>query len=269
MVQVHSPLPLLRPIGQAVKTPPFHGGNPSSILGWVTILGRIAQLGEHLPYKQGVIGSSPIAPTIYFGPVVQLVRMPACHAGGRGFEPLPGRQFYISWCGSTVEQLTCNQQVGGSIPFASSKMEEFPSGQRGRTVNPLAELSVVRIHLPPPICGSGSVVEHRLAKARVASSNLVFRSKCGCSSMVELQPSKLVAWVRFPSSAPNMVGVVKWLRHRIVAPACVGSNPITHPKIMGYSQVGKAPDFDSGIRRFESCYPSHIYLIHNGGIAKW
>ena len=25
--------------------------------------GRIAQLGEHLPYKQGVIGSSPIAPT--------------------------------------------------------------------------------------------------------------------------------------------------------------------------------------------------------------
>ncbi len=27
------------------------------------------------------------------------------------------------------------------------------------------------------ICGNGSVVEHRLAKARVASSNLVFRSQ--------------------------------------------------------------------------------------------
>ena len=26
-------------------------------------LGSIAQLGEHLPYKQGVIGSSPIVPT--------------------------------------------------------------------------------------------------------------------------------------------------------------------------------------------------------------
>ena len=25
------------------------------------------------------------------GLVVQLVRMPACHAGGRGFEPHPGR----------------------------------------------------------------------------------------------------------------------------------------------------------------------------------
>ncbi len=55
--------------------------------------GRIAQLGEHLPYKQGVIGSSPIAPTIH-GLVVQLVRMPACHAGGRRFEPVPGRQFF-------------------------------------------------------------------------------------------------------------------------------------------------------------------------------
>ena len=26
--------------------------------------------------------------------------------------------------------------------------------------------------------------------------------------------------------------------------------------IMGCSQVGKAPDFDSGMRRFESCHPS-------------
>ena len=56
------------------------------------------------------------------GPVVQLVRMPACHAGGRGFESLADRQlnFITRWCGSTVEQLTCNQQVVGSIPIASS-----------------------------------------------------------------------------------------------------------------------------------------------------
>ena len=31
---------------------------------WV-VYGRLAQLGEHLPYKQGVIGSSPIATTKY------------------------------------------------------------------------------------------------------------------------------------------------------------------------------------------------------------
>ena len=54
--------------------------------------GSIAQLGEHLPYKQRVIGSSPIVPTIH-GPVVQLVRTLACHARGRRFEPVPGRHF--------------------------------------------------------------------------------------------------------------------------------------------------------------------------------
>ena len=58
-------------------------------------IGSIAQLGEHLPYKQRVIGSSPIVPTIY-GPVVQLVRTLACHARGREFESHPGRHFFAS-----------------------------------------------------------------------------------------------------------------------------------------------------------------------------
>ena len=52
--------------------------------------GSIAQLGEHLPYKQRVIGSSPIVSTTY-GPVVQLVRTLACHARGQGFESPSGR----------------------------------------------------------------------------------------------------------------------------------------------------------------------------------
>ena len=30
----------------------------------------------------------------------------------------------ICWCGSTVEQLICNQQVGGSIPSTSSNKKE-------------------------------------------------------------------------------------------------------------------------------------------------
>ena len=50
------------------------------------INGILAQLGEHLPYKQRVIGSSPIGPI--YADVAQL-----------------------------AEQLICNQQVNGSSPF--------------------------------------------------------------------------------------------------------------------------------------------------------
>ena len=42
----------------------------SSSLIWVVFLysGVLAQLGEHLPYKQRVIGSSPIGPIILYMP---------------------------------------------------------------------------------------------------------------------------------------------------------------------------------------------------------
>ena len=63
----------------------------------------------------------------------------------------------VSYAGvaQLAEQLICNQQVAGSSPFTSSirqklNMGEFPSGQRGQTVNLLSLTSVVRIHLPPP-----------------------------------------------------------------------------------------------------------------------
>ena len=38
-------------------------------------------------------------------------------------------------------------------------MGEFPSGQRGQTVNLLAVLSVVRIHHPPPKIKNADVAE--------------------------------------------------------------------------------------------------------------
>ncbi len=53
------------PVGQVVKTPPFHGGNTGSNPVRVTTFGGLAQLGEHLPYKQGVGGSIPSSSTIY------------------------------------------------------------------------------------------------------------------------------------------------------------------------------------------------------------
>ena len=91
--------------------------------------GSIAQLGEHLPYKQRVTGSSPVVPTIskveiswiINGPVVQLVRTPACHAGGRRFEPVPGRHLFAS-VAQSVEQRTENPRVDGSFPSGSTNM---------------------------------------------------------------------------------------------------------------------------------------------------
>ena len=62
----------------------------------------------------------------------------------------------IAGVAQLVEQLICNQQVGGSSPSTSSTIndqlntEEFPSGQRGQTVNLLQVASVVRIHPLPP-----------------------------------------------------------------------------------------------------------------------
>ena len=80
------------------------------------------------------------------GPVVQLVRTLACHARGRRFEPVPGRQFFAS-VAQSVEQGTENPRVDGSIPS-------------GSTIN--ADLA--------------HPVERHLAKVEVASSSLVIRS---------------------------------------------------------------------------------------------
>ena len=62
LVRIRPPLPKHGSLVKRPKTSPFHGGNTSSNLVGVTI-GELAQLGEHLPYKQGVTGSSPVLPT--------------------------------------------------------------------------------------------------------------------------------------------------------------------------------------------------------------
>ena len=117
-----------------VRAPPCHGGGR----GFEAHPGRfgiLAQLGEHLPYKQRVIGSSPI------GPIANR-HLPAWL-----------NQIYAN-VAQLAEQLICNQQVIGSSPIVGSTsfigiMDGFPSGQRGQPVNLLATLSVVRIHLHP------------------------------------------------------------------------------------------------------------------------
>ena len=51
------------------------------------IYGVLAQLGEHLPYKQRVTGSSPVGPillkvSIKYGEVAQLARASGSYPGG-------------------------------------------------------------------------------------------------------------------------------------------------------------------------------------------
>ena len=84
-------------MAQLVRAPPCHGGGR----GFESHPGRfgiLAQLGEHLPYKQRVIGSSPI------GPIANR-HLPAWL-----------NQIYAN-VAQLAEQLICNQQVIGSSPI--------------------------------------------------------------------------------------------------------------------------------------------------------
>ena len=83
-----------------------------------------------MPYKHGVTGSSPVVPT-KFGPVVQSVSTPACHAGGRRFESVPGRHIKHLWrvhspryasVAQSVEQWIENPRVVGSTPTGGTIM---------------------------------------------------------------------------------------------------------------------------------------------------
>ena len=79
-------------MAQLVRAPPCHGGGR----GFESRLGRygiLAQLGEHLPYKQRVIGSSPIGP-IQYGEIAQLARAHGSYPWCRGFES-PSRYFIL------------------------------------------------------------------------------------------------------------------------------------------------------------------------------
>ena len=55
-------------------------------------------------------------------------------------------------------------------------------------------------HITLTGCGS-AWLERLIWDQEVAGSNPVTPIVSGCSSMVELQPSKLITWVRFPSPA--------------------------------------------------------------------
>ena len=107
--------------------------------------GSIAQLGEHLPYKQRVIGSSPIVPTILARSFSWLERQPVT-LEVVGSSPI--RVATFASVAQLVEQGTENPRVIGSIPIGGT----------------------IHADVAHP-------VERHLAKVEVASSSLVIRSK--------------------------------------------------------------------------------------------
>lgn len=92
---------------------------------------------------------------VHHGPVVQLVRMPACHAGGRRFEPVPDRQFLFRGESSlrrhsqVVRQRSAKPLFPGSNPGVASNMVGIVKWLRQRVVAPLCVGSNPTIH---PIC---------------------------------------------------------------------------------------------------------------------
>ena len=104
------------PVAQLVRAPPCHGGgrgfesHPGRFIKieyfYKNEYGVLAQLGEHLPYKQRVTGSSPVGPIhLIFHEYADVAQL--------------------------AEQLICNQQVIGSSPiigFAYGWIPEWPKG---------------------------------------------------------------------------------------------------------------------------------------------
>src|SRR3989338_7579876 len=87
-----------------------------------------------------------------------------------------------------VEQLICNQQVGGSKPLASSSLKGCMTGQ-------LPKWST------GADCKSAALALRRFESF---TAHLFYKvGRRGRSSVVELQPSKLVARVRFSQPAPS------------------------------------------------------------------
>ena len=77
------------------------------------IHGILAQLGEHLPYKQRVIGSSPIGP-IQYGEIAQLARAHGSYPWCRWFKS--SSRYLYGILAQLGEHLPYKQRVTGSSP---------------------------------------------------------------------------------------------------------------------------------------------------------
>ena len=171
----------------------------------------------HLVWDQRAAGSNPVIPTKRIREFSSAGRASALQAGCHRFEPCNSHHilFKTKYAGvaQLVEQLICNQQVAGSSPITSSKqghnpcpsyMGEFPSGQRGQTVNLLLLASMVRIHPLPP----------RRSKVRFAP--FFFTEKHPPASLLLLFRKKTMRFCWSPTAPFGLSQRIKKIRLRFI-----------------------------------------------------
>ena len=149
-------------------------------------------------------------------------------------------KFCDCWRSSGVEQLPCKQWVGGSNPPASaSKIDglgsggqagRYPSGQRGQTVNLLANafggsnpplpttcvpaLLLIDIKRAGRTGGNSSAVERQPSKLGVAGSNPVSRStiarrtRLGILAHVAQSVERVLGKDEVSGSIPDMGSII-------------------------------------------------------------
>ena len=100
--------------------------------------GILAQLGEHLPYKQRVIGSSPIGPILQHlscsADVAQLAEQLICNQQVIGSSPIIGltllkRNFNIAGWSSLEARRAHNPKVVGSNPTPATQCPDSSVGR--------------------------------------------------------------------------------------------------------------------------------------------
>ena len=131
--------------------------------------GSLAQLGEHLPYKQRVTGSSPVVPTIMARQFSWLERQPVT------LEVVSSSLIRVA----TVMLLQLSRQSRGlKIPVSLVRFRPeapnvcFAGASDGE--KPQGTFSVLHIQFNADLA---HLVERHLAKVEVASSSLVIRSR--------------------------------------------------------------------------------------------
>ena len=126
---------------------------------------------------------------------------------------------------------------------------------------------IARTFLWHPICGSSSVGRAPPCQGggRESEPRLPLHFLRGCSSMAELQPSKLATRVRFPSPAPSAIhrargfAVVAQLVERHLAKVEVASPSLVYRSIFfaGVAQW-QSSSLPSWLRGSDSRHPLHL-----------